>query len=91
MSMKNSSDNVGNRTRDVPACNAVPQPTAPPRAPREGPKKGGGGNCRVNEARVDTRRKILQDLLYEFLNETLACQESRFLGVEPGTGGFTTL
>ena len=42
MSMKNSSDNVGNRTRDVPACNAVPQPTAPPRAPREGPKKGGG-------------------------------------------------
>jgi len=45
----------------------------------------------VNEARVDTRRKILQDLLYEFLNETLACQESRFLGVEPGTGGFTTL
>jgi len=33
MSMKNSNDAIGNRTRDLPACNAVPQPTAPPRAP----------------------------------------------------------
>ena len=33
MSMKNSNDNIGNRTRDVPACSAVPQPTSPPRAP----------------------------------------------------------
>jgi hypothetical protein len=24
---------IENRTRDVPACSAVPQPTAPPRAP----------------------------------------------------------
>jgi hypothetical protein len=31
MSMKNSSDIIGNRTRDVPVCSAVPQPTAPPR------------------------------------------------------------
>jgi len=31
--MKNSSDTIGNRTRDLPACSAVPQPTAPPRAP----------------------------------------------------------
>jgi hypothetical protein len=31
MSMKNSNDTIGNRTRDLPACNAVPQPTAPPR------------------------------------------------------------
>jgi hypothetical protein len=30
MSMKNSSDTIGNRSRDLPACNAVPQPTAPP-------------------------------------------------------------
>jgi hypothetical protein len=27
MSMKNSSDTIGNRTRDLPACSAVPQPT----------------------------------------------------------------
>jgi len=33
MSMKNSSDTIGNRTRDLPACSAVPQPTALPRAP----------------------------------------------------------
>ena len=32
MSMKNFNDAIGNRTRDLPACSAVPQPTAPPRA-----------------------------------------------------------
>jgi len=26
MSMKNSSDTIGNRTHDLPACSAVPQP-----------------------------------------------------------------
>ena len=31
--MKNFNDTIGNRTRDHPACSAVPQPTAPPRAP----------------------------------------------------------
>ena len=31
--MKNSNDTIGNRTRALPACSAVPQPTAPPRAP----------------------------------------------------------
>jgi hypothetical protein len=31
MSMKNFSDTIGNRTRDLPVCSAVPQPTAPPR------------------------------------------------------------
>jgi hypothetical protein len=30
MSMKSSNDTIGNRTRDLPACSAVPQPTAPP-------------------------------------------------------------
>jgi hypothetical protein len=32
--MNNFSDTIGNRTRDLPACIAVPQPTAPPLAPR---------------------------------------------------------
>jgi hypothetical protein len=32
-SLKNSSDSIGNRTRDLPAFSAVPQPTAPPRTP----------------------------------------------------------
>ena len=31
MSIKISSDTIGNQTRDLPACSAVPQPTAPPR------------------------------------------------------------
>ena len=33
--MKNYNNTIGNRTRDLPACSAVPQPTAPPRAPFE--------------------------------------------------------
>jgi hypothetical protein len=32
-SMKNSNDPTGNRTRDLPASNTVPQLSAPPRAP----------------------------------------------------------
>jgi hypothetical protein len=31
--MKNSIDTIVNRTRDLPASSAVPQPTAPQRAP----------------------------------------------------------
>ena len=34
--MKNSIDTIGNRAPDLPACSAVPQPTAPPRAPVTG-------------------------------------------------------
>ena len=33
MSIKYPNDTIGNRTCDLPACSAVPQPTAPPRAP----------------------------------------------------------
>ena len=33
MSMKNSDDIIGNRNRDLPACSAVPGPTAPPGVP----------------------------------------------------------
>jgi len=32
--MKNSSDTIGNRTRDLSVCSAVPQPTVPPHAPK---------------------------------------------------------
>jgi hypothetical protein len=32
MSMKNSNGNIGNRTRDLPACSTLPHPTASPRA-----------------------------------------------------------
>jgi len=30
ISMRNSNDAVGDRTRDIPGCNTAPQPTAPP-------------------------------------------------------------
>jgi len=33
MSMKKFNDTIRDRTRDIPACSAVPQPTAPPRDP----------------------------------------------------------
>ena len=33
--MKNSNDTIGNHTCDLPAGSAVPQPTAPPRAPTD--------------------------------------------------------
>ena len=32
-SIKNLNDPIGNRTRDLPACSVVPQPTAPPPTP----------------------------------------------------------
>jgi len=31
--MKTSNDTLGNRTHDLSACSAVPQPTAPPLSP----------------------------------------------------------
>ena len=31
--MKNSIDTMGHRTRNLPACSTVPQPSAPPRTP----------------------------------------------------------
>jgi hypothetical protein len=32
-SMKNSNGTIGNRTRNLPVCSTVPQPTTPPRTP----------------------------------------------------------
>jgi len=32
MFMEKSNETIGNRTRDLPACSAVPQTTVPPRA-----------------------------------------------------------
>jgi len=34
MSTINSNDSIGNRSRDLPVCSAVPQATALPRAPK---------------------------------------------------------
>jgi hypothetical protein len=51
MSMKNSNDTIGNRTRDLPACSAVPQPSAPSRAP-------------VNHIYTDLKKMCLVPLSY---------------------------
>jgi hypothetical protein len=37
-SMENSNDLIGNQTRDLPACNIVPQPTMLPHASNEDTK-----------------------------------------------------
>ena len=46
MSVINSNDTIGNRTRDLPACGAVPQATEP--TPVPGTRKSKSGyNCRL--------------------------------------------
>ena len=44
MSIKISRDNIGNRTRDLPTCSAVPQPTTLPRVPYNGVSGGQSSN-----------------------------------------------
>jgi hypothetical protein len=62
-SLKNSSDSIGNRTRDLPVCSAVlPQPTAPQRTPKK------TGNVRIN-IRVISR----------FFHETVLAVEKQYL------------
>jgi len=43
MSTKNSSDTIGNRTRDLPTCSTVPQPTALSKNMVLEQNNGGGG------------------------------------------------
>jgi len=50
MSIKKSNDTIGNRTRDLLSCSAVPEPTALPRAPNRYEYQeyflgGKGGRC----------------------------------------------
>jgi hypothetical protein len=51
MSMKKSTDTIGNRTSDLSTCRAVPQPTALPRTPIF--KK-----CKMKISRVKTEVKV---------------------------------
>jgi hypothetical protein len=51
--MKNSNDTIGNRTRDLPACSAVPRPTAPTRIHR------------VNETKYLYRRNQQDATMYQ--------------------------
>jgi hypothetical protein len=58
--MKNSNNDITNRTRDLPACSAVSQPTAPLQyqLKRPGGGGGGGGNpCPPPPPRVDVKNE----------------------------------
>ena len=66
MSMKNSNDTLGNRTRDLPACSAVPQPTAPPRIQK---------NIKIKIYRI----VILPTVLYECETWSLTLREEHRL------------
>jgi len=58
--MKNSSDTIGNRTRILLACDAVPQPTVPPRAPRH-ISKGKAIPLQARTGPEDSRRLTAPD------------------------------
>ena len=66
-SMKNSNDTIGNRTRDLPACSAMPQWTAPQRAVRRNEvplfsKLKGSKNPHTQRGRKKTQEKRCANL-----------------------------
>jgi hypothetical protein len=65
--MKNSNDNIGNRTHDLPTCSAVPQPTAPPRTPNlsHNSQTNQSLNCSSNNISKARGVKLGSEQLYE--------------------------
>jgi hypothetical protein len=61
MSVKNSIDNIDNRTRDLPTCSAVPELTALPRAPdfNSAVSKVSGYRVRVDKVRFALETGII--------------------------------
>jgi hypothetical protein len=59
---KFSSDSIGNRTRDLRACSAMPQPTAPTRTP-------------PNERKPNERLGKLRDLYVQFPNFWISARQ----------------
>jgi hypothetical protein len=57
MSMKIFSDTIGDRTRVLPTCSAVPQPTAPPHT------KAFGQYVSGNNSEVDDHRQQEGDIV----------------------------
>jgi len=47
--MKHSNDTIGDRTRDLPACSAVPQPRAPLRVPTTKANNNNNNNRNEND------------------------------------------
>jgi len=63
MSMKNSNDTIGNRTRNLPTSSAVPQPTAPPLAPDTIGTESNSEQLYIPELRRFNKLDHLSDLL----------------------------
>jgi len=90
MSIKNYNDSIGNRTRDLPICSAVPQPTAPPRAPsnimviliRFGALVGWNFNNIVNKS-----RRFIRSALPTAVPISLLGRETVYSGVTRSFGG----
>jgi hypothetical protein len=61
MSMKNSSDTIGNRTRDLPTCSSVPQPTTSPRTPFIGSPVSKFNACLVIGSDVKRPKALILD------------------------------
>ena len=62
MSMKNSNDTIGDRTRELPACSAVPHPTASPRIPFIGSPVSDFNACHMTGSDVKRPKTLLQIL-----------------------------
>jgi hypothetical protein len=61
MSMKNSNDTIGNRTRDISACSEVLHTTAPLRASQI---KGKGLKFKVQRSVITQRKSEVMTLLF---------------------------
>ena len=59
MSMKNCSGTIGNPTRDLPVCSAVPQPTAPP-------------HVRFLSNLINVRCTVLRNLFFSYVFQSLS-------------------
>jgi hypothetical protein len=60
MSMKNPKDTIGNQTRDLPTCSAVPQPTALPAACP--------GKVRQTPIKFDVHESVHRDTIMKVTN-----------------------
>jgi hypothetical protein len=73
MSMKNSSDTIGNRTRDLPVCSAVPEPTAPPNTKISWKKTCGKTTAEMGKQHQEALLVAAEYVQYKRMEETPNC------------------
>jgi len=90
MSMKNFNNTFGNRTLDLPACSAVPEPTAPPRAPWRSYNEE-KNNLGKNRKEFHAFRQSLFDTRVLYIFVCFSYEEVTFMNlVEPATDPCTS-